>query len=286
MAVAGPMFLILGVGALALNVLLVVLGLRVPNRKLEITYAMLLAALDVLVPTATIVIRSSILYSGIDLRTLPAACSAIGAFHYTTIFMSLLLVTLIAVERSCSVFSERVPAWMWRVVWCYVAFYGCLVVYASSTGLFVLAPSGSNCTLIAHHSPLSAALLVLFGGSLLAFLVVTLACYLRILRFVLNTQREHDLASMRFMPTSQREAIPKVSTAPVTVRTLLICLIYFALVFPACVLLVLLGLEAIPESLYTNLLISLMLFSICLANPAIVIFAHSLIFEQLRDLFA
>ncbi|KAJ9061132.1 hypothetical protein DSO57_1023477 [Entomophthora muscae] len=268
--VSGTLYITFGVVGLILNILLVYLGHRIPNRRLEIKYAMLLATLDGLVPSVTIVVKSTFLLSGIDLRINTVTCSMIGAMNYILIFLSLLLVMLIAVERSCSVFSERVPAWMWFTMWIYVAFYIGLIGYAAGNGYFVLTPAKTNCTPIAHHSPLSALVLALFGASLCMFLLVTIGCYLRILRFVLHAKRENQ----------SHTSLPDVNTNSVTTRTIVICTIYFLLIFPPAILLILLGTGILQESLVVSLAISLMLFSISFANPALVIFAHSIIFEQ------
>lgn len=266
----GPLFLGVGILASLVNVLLLVLGFRIIKRKPEVNFALCLGFLDLVSPFLTVTIRGTYLLTGHDLRHEPDSCNVIGATNFASVFLSMLFVMLAAGERHSIVLRRTWGFGIKLLLVVHVSMYFALVLHGAAQELFILVPSGFLCSPVAQTSRLAAGLLCMIGFSLSLFLVVTLFCYIRILRIALV--QHPDLK-------------PGHHRRPVTLRTFGICFVYTLLVAPSGLLLMLKGTQVLPDSFAVNLLISLSLFSLTFANPALVIFSHSAFFDQIRHLF-
>ncbi|KAJ9077816.1 hypothetical protein DSO57_1013060 [Entomophthora muscae] len=277
------LFLAVGLGAVMMNLLLIVLVVRMRNRKREIKYALVLSVLDILLPCTMLVFRGTLAFTGFEFSDHPRWCSAIGAGFYVGVFSSLMLVMLVAAERYRVMFSWDFPRWMVCLLGGYVVAFLSLVMATAAKRKFVPKEDGFVCAPDANGGGLSQASMVMFGVSLMLFLVVTLFCYIRILFFVAATTTQ-DI-EMNQLNHSSPNPKSHWRLAPVAMRTTLICAIYFTLVTPSCFALVLLGFRLIDEAGISRLATSLALYTLCFANPFLVIFAHSATFERLVMLF-
>lgn len=265
-------FVAVGVGAVAMNLLLVVLVLRMRTWQREIKYALALAVLDMLIP-CTVLAFKGIVWMGFRPSSYAGVCGVLGAAFYVGVFSSLVLVMLVAIERYRVVFGCRFSGWLGCVLGGHVAGFFALVGVAAARGHFV-SEGESLCAPDAAHGGLAQACMVAFGVSLFLLLAGTLFCYIRILFFVAAT-------TTMDIEMSQPRAGGNSRLAPVAMRTTLICAIYFTLVTPACLALVLLGTRAIDEAGISSQVASMSLFTLSCANPFLVIFAHSATFERL-----
>ncbi|KAJ9064273.1 hypothetical protein DSO57_1032224 [Entomophthora muscae] len=257
--------LAIGVVAVLCNCLLVRLARRLHHRTVEIRLAVVLACIDISVTLLTI--SGSLLnnWYGNDLNKLQQFCHIKGPVDFVLQYSSSLAVAVIAMVRFSKVRGTTIPVWVWIVLGVCAAAFAGLVLVTALRSEFYPSPSGVDCIPIGEISIFSSAVLFSLGLFMFLSLAITLFCYLCILGYVRGT-------------SSKVTGIRKHVLARVTG----ICVVYLLLVAPSSVLIMMQAIfkyEALNQiSLATTFLVDIN----TVANACITLFAHSLIFGQLR----
>ncbi|KAJ9064277.1 hypothetical protein DSO57_1032228 [Entomophthora muscae] len=259
--------LAIGVTAVLCNSLLIRLSRRIPQRSTELKFAVMLASIDMAIPTLAIGTSLLANWHADGLERLQALCQVKGPIDFLLQYLSLLVVAIIAMVRFSKVRGTQIPAKVWTLVIVYTTLYFTLVLLTALNSEFYTSPSGCDCAPVAKASFLSALVVFWLGFSMLIFLPITLYCYTGILSYVRETR-----AKVNTTHISRRVLARVIST----------CIIYFILVLPSSIFIMM---EATHNSAILDklsLAISILMALIPVANPCLVLFAHSLIFEQLK----
>ncbi|KAJ9088024.1 hypothetical protein DSO57_1027217 [Entomophthora muscae] len=259
--------LAIGVTAVLCNSLLIRLARRIPQRSTELRFAVMLASIDMAIPTLAIGTSLLANWHADGLERLQALCQVKGPIDFLLQYLSLLIVAIIAMERFSKVRGTQIPAMVWNLVIVYTTVYFTLVLMTALSNEFYTSPSGCDCAPVAKTSFLSALVIFGLGFSMFLSLAITLYCYTGILGYVRETGAKLNTTRI---------------SRSVLVRVISTCVIYLLLVSPSSILIMM---EATHNSAILDklsLAISILVAIIAVANPCLVLFAHSLIFEQLR----
>ncbi|KAJ9072965.1 hypothetical protein DSO57_1021593 [Entomophthora muscae] len=265
----GSIFLVIGSLAVVMNGVLILVFLRMQERTRDIDLAGVLTVVDIVLAGITMCTNAVLLISGQDLSGLDSICSIKGPVDFLGLFSSALLVMLIAAIRYTSVFKLTFPNSLVLGMVGYSLGYVALVVVTVVRGEFSKSPSGIDCAPNALVSTSAASLVFMLGFSLLVFLLVTLACYLRI--------------CVLLMFQYEQKPSPLLWRIRLAIRPIMFVLIYFILIAPSSILIMLETFGSFVDiARKTSVVISVCLYSVSLANPCLVLFAHSLFHNRLR----
>ncbi|KAJ9085280.1 hypothetical protein DSO57_1015665 [Entomophthora muscae] len=249
------------------NGLLIHLTRRLQQRTAEHRFIMLLACVDVGVTLLTI--GGSFFNNWVDDEAgyLWKFCIIKGPIDFLLRYISFLLVALIAMERLSKVRDSSIPAWMWIFLSIYTAVFTSLILVTALRSEFYKSPSGVDCAPISRKSIFSSA--ALFGLGLFMFisLLITLCCYLGILCHVQATRSNANVTR---------------KPSHVLARVAVICVVYLLLISPCSILIMVQATYRYKAARLISLSTTLLLEFNLVANACITLFAHSLIFEQLR----
>ncbi|KAJ9072960.1 hypothetical protein DSO57_1021588 [Entomophthora muscae] len=264
----GNGLLMIGTLAVVMNCILILVSLRIGVRKVDVDLAVVLAAVDIALTSITLCTTAVLLVSGRDLSSLDRICLVKGPVDFLGLFVSALLVMLIAIKRYMCAFDKRVPKVLVLGMLGYSLGYVTLVAVTVVRGEFSKSPSGIDCAPNALASASAASLVFMLGFSLLVFLLVTLACYLRIC-VLLMFQLEQK-------PSSVFRRI-RLAVRPIAITST-----YFVLIAPSSVLIMMESFgTSVDVAEKASIVISVCLYSVSLANPCLVLFAHTLFYDRL-----
>lgn len=205
--------LAIGMVAVLANSLLIWTARRLRHANAEIRFAVVLASVDMAL--ASLIIGTSLVNGGDPDTSFVTFCRFKGPIDFLLLYLSLVLVAVIALTRYYKVREAAIPLPIRASI------VACTVLYTGMTGMatvrteFSPSVSGCDCTPDVTKSLLSAALLFSLGLFMLLSLVVTLFAYLRIPSFV-----DRD-------PPTRRRVVRRVAG---------ISLIYLLLVLPTSLL--------------------------------------------------
>ncbi|KAJ9055336.1 hypothetical protein DSO57_1004853 [Entomophthora muscae] len=264
-------WVLLTIGTLAVmtNLLLLCIARQLRNHTSEIKFAMLLALVDM--GLGILIVCTSLLNTWFD-NGFETFCKIKGPIDFLLLYLSPVLVAIIAMERYCKVRGTTISSSTWAAMAMYTVAYSSLIALAAAQSEFSTSLSGCDCTPIATNSLISAAVLFMLGFSMFLSLIVAIFSYLRILCFINVFQ-----INKTYNPLAKR--------TKVYLRVITICLIYLLLIAPASILIMLEGSRNSNESNVLNITVSLLVAMNDIANPCLILFAHSLIFDQLKSSF-
>ncbi|KAJ9055340.1 hypothetical protein DSO57_1004857 [Entomophthora muscae] len=262
-------WIILTIGILAIlaNILLIWTARRLHQQALEIKCAMLLAVVDIAI--AVLAISACILdnFPPNDEGNFLAFCTIKGPIDFLLKYSSLVLVALMAIKRFYKVKGIDIPLSIWIVIaFCSILFTILVIMAVVYNEFHTL--SGNNCMPIAANSILSATVVFALGFFMLFSLFATLFAYLNIIVIVKQVQLRIG------QPSKDRAVVCRVFS---------ISLIYLLLIAPSSVFVMMEGSRSFARSDLINLSISLLTCLNAIANPCLVLFAHSIIFKQLKS---
>ncbi|KAJ9069318.1 hypothetical protein DSO57_1019728 [Entomophthora muscae] len=261
---------LIGVAAVLTNLALMWIAWRLRYCTKEIRLAVLLASVDTTLAIFTIWTSVLSSWNG-GFEHMIVFCKYKGPFDFLLLYLSLVLVALIAMTRYFKIREASIPLPIWIVTGSCTTLYAILISVVAAQGEFAPSWSGCDCTPNASKSLISASLLFFLGFSMFVSLLATLFAYLRVLCFVKET---------KLMSSHNLKAKHKVM-----VRVIGISCIYLFLIAPSSMFIMLEGSRNSNESTVLNGIISILNALNNIANPCIVLFAHSSIYEQLRLIF-
>ncbi|KAJ9088173.1 hypothetical protein DSO57_1025725 [Entomophthora muscae] len=257
----------IGVVAVLSNSLLIHLARRLQHRTAELRLTVLLASVDMAIPFLSI--GSSLLNNWYDDKDrLQKFCQFKGPVDFILQYFSFLLVVMIAMKRVSKVREARIPAAVWAGICVYTSAFTSLVLMTAFRSEFFTSPSGVDCSPIAQTSALSSTVVFGLGFSISIALLVTLFCYLNILSHVRETRSKVQLTHKR---------------NPVFARVTGICLVYILFISPCAILIMIESIYKYNTLNQTSIVISIFMNLNSISNACITLFAHSLIFDQLRQ---
>ncbi|KAJ9088306.1 hypothetical protein DSO57_1024443 [Entomophthora muscae] len=258
--------IVIAVVAVLCNGLLFQLALRLQHRTAELKLAVILACVDM---TIAILCISSSFFTNQNLNNtdrLQLLCRFKGPVDFLLLYSSFLLVALIAMERFSKVRDSSISLWVWILLSIYTATFTSLVLITAVRSEFYLSPSGIDCNTIPEVSVFSFAVLIGFGGFMFISLLVTLYCYMDILGYVRETSSK-----------------ARTTHKHVLARAIIICGIYLLLIVPCSILITVEATYKYNALNRISLAITFLVNLNIVANACITLFAHSLIFDQLRQ---
>ncbi|KAI0221698.1 hypothetical protein L0F63_000315 [Massospora cicadina] len=254
-------FIVISGVALVMNGLLVGTALKVRHRPKEMTLMVGLAVVDMGLAILNLVANIYHLETGFDIDQIPMACDFKGAFDFMGVFLSLLLVSLIAMARVTRVFSYELPR-VSVLLWCWSLIFFSLILACAFSNEFVMLSDGVDCTPVPQPR---------FCRGQFSYLCIFIAS-------AANGHRcLHEPSNFNPHPT----LTPLKKRLPILVRTAIIILSYLITILPPVLLFFM---EAFYPEIREELFgfpDDLFLDSIPLVNSALVLFAHSLVFHQL-----
>ncbi|KAJ9055343.1 hypothetical protein DSO57_1004860 [Entomophthora muscae] len=264
--------LLIGLVAVIANSMLLWIAYQLINYSLEIKLAMALALADLIL--ALLIICSFCLNNWVynAPETFKLFCKFKGPTTFLLFYFSLVLIGLIAMERYYKVRSSTIPPIIWFLIIICTATFIVLVALSAIYGEFSASLTGCDCAPLAKNSTLSAIVIFSLGFLMLASVVTALFGYVGVLRFLLQTQA-------RMNHTFE-------SSHKVKIRVLSISLIYLLLIAPAAILIMMEGTNLFMPSELLSLVITTLIALTTIADPCLILFSHSLIFEQLRHSFS
>ncbi|KAJ9056206.1 hypothetical protein DSO57_1035533 [Entomophthora muscae] len=264
----------LAVVSLVTNILLAWVVVSLRKRNCEVRLSLVLAVVDMALAVLAMI---SFVTQKVDPSRLPTMCKIKGPLDFVLIFASMLLVATIGMERSSVVVSKKTSFGVWAGLTFLALMFLTAVMAGVVSGEFTVSASGLDCTPDATASKLSVFVLFLLGSSLLALLGVTLYSYFGILVHI----GEWDFFEAK--PISNFPQPPR--TTPVIIRITAIAVVYLLLLGPCSILIISEALQLSKESQSTSLFISFILATISIANPCLILFAHTTIFYALKQKF-
>lgn len=282
------LFLAIALSAITMNTLLIMLALRVPKRTGDIKLVLLLAVNDMILPIVAVVFIGKNIFRNLGLKLADETCQVKGPIGYIGLHLSMMLVSIIAFTRVNRVYSISIPKFVWILLGLFSTTHCFLAIASGITSKYHLLPNGIDCAPYTLKDSLSTSLNVLFGFSLMLFLIITLVSYITLIVKMLpedknaivpleNSSTDFSNDKLNFIPRSRRIKL--------AFRTALVCLVYFLLIVPACILLIIESLTSLNDSELVSTMIDACLNSIAVVNPIIILFAHSQIQHQLYQLF-
>ncbi|KAJ9064747.1 hypothetical protein DSO57_1027100 [Entomophthora muscae] len=274
-------FVFLGVAVVGvvMNLLLITLALRAKHELKEIKMVVGLALVDLVVPLLSI---GCVVYHLVTKQDIANGCNVKGVIDFGGVFLSMLLVSIISLVRCSVILNWRIPTVLKLFLAGFVSVYFCLVALCASLEEFYVLEAEIYCSPISTTSPISMAVLLLHASALLVFLTITVTSYTRILISIVLSATPEEFVSLHSM---QSKDSSWVTRKPVLIRTSAIIISYLFIVLPPSILLFIEAIlqQQVASSLNTP--IDLFLVSISILNPTLVLFAHSIIFQQLMILF-
>ncbi|KAJ9055335.1 hypothetical protein DSO57_1004852 [Entomophthora muscae] len=263
--------LAIGCVAVPTNILVVWMAWRLRHRSIEIRIALILALVDMLL--AGLIVLTSLLNLGCVglFHSFRSFCRFKGPVDFILLYVSLVLVSLIAITRYFKVKSSSIPHLIWVIIVACTSLYGSVICIAAAKGEFSTSLSGFDCTPIATNSIISAVVQFSLGFFMFVSFMAGLFAYLGILSCV---DTAHDVSCS----TTHR---PKL----VLIRVACILLTNLSLVAPSSVLIMLEGSRNSNESNLLSSVVSILVALNILANPCLVLFAHSGISKNLMSFF-
>ncbi|KAJ9048135.1 hypothetical protein DSO57_1038069 [Entomophthora muscae] len=259
--------LTIGTVAVLANSLLIWTARRLQHYTLEIKLALVLASVDMAL--AIVIMCSSILnnWQLDDDESFQVVCGIKDIVCLLLLFASLALVAMIALERYYKARGSTIPACVWALVGVYTGIYIVLVAVVASRSEISSSLVGYECVTLDGGSVLSNALVSILGLSVFGYLALGLSAYLRILKLASKAQK-----------TVQT---PQARHTLLLIRIASNLIIYVLLITPLSLLIILEG-SGYPPTAYTpNTLVTTLVALLLVANPCLVLFSHSLMFEQL-----
>ncbi|KAI0243523.1 hypothetical protein L0F63_005632, partial [Massospora cicadina] len=273
-------FLVFGVLALILNALLIYIALHTNARRREINFAVALAIIDMILPTLAVVDSLLFFISGISAKDNHMTCVFQGPLHFFLPVFSMAAVTVIALERYTVVFNTE----PWRRTHALLAtacgvFLVVNLVLAATAG-YDTGESGIRCNpLPTNVFPIIMSVMLFMMLSIL--LIATITCYIRILIYAAQVSSEvSDKPSTNLLFNSHQR-----KRRILLIRIGITSLVYFILISPTCILIPIETLshpqarEAICITIYFTL------FLVSVANPCLILFAHSTFYYRMCILF-
>ncbi|KAJ9069117.1 hypothetical protein DSO57_1021902 [Entomophthora muscae] len=260
----------IGVVAVVANSLLMWIARCLKDHSKEIQFAMMLACVDM--GLGLLIILTSLMNSHFheNLDLFQTFCMIKGPIDFILLFLSLVLVAIIAMERLCKVKDTSIPRPVWIAIGTCTAIYTTLVAIAAIRGEFSASISGCDCTPAINESLLSACVVFALGFFMALSLVAAVFSYICILGLVKKAR-------------AKRGDYPKHSSA--ILRVITISFIYFSLIAPSSILIMMEGTRSHFSSHILDIVISILNALNSIANPCLILFAHSLIFDQLKSSF-
>ncbi|KAJ9066188.1 hypothetical protein DSO57_1011963 [Entomophthora muscae] len=266
---------VMAMGSILLNCLLLCVVLTIRNRKLELNFSIALAVFGIIKPAITLSTTAFVLVTNPDASLMNQACRVKGPFDFICTFANMALVAIVARLRCSTVLGKAIHTAECVAFGTFSVMYSCVIGVVGFNDLFRASPSGVDCSSSSSENISSAVLVFLLGFALLLFSVVALVSYFSILYFLKSQyatlNKEHST-----------NLIPKNTPTlrPVFIRTLAVCSIFFFFVIPASILIMVEATTTIPP--FLSLAISICLALDALANPCLVLFAHSVIYSRLK----
>lgn len=263
----------LGLAGIATNGLLVATVLKIKKRHDDMNLALALSAADIAVASTTVA-ASFLRVSHYS----PILCRLVGLVDFALLFVAMVLVALISLVRWSRVVNRKIPVAFWVFTGAMSLLYFPAVVLSTLRSEFEVSPSGLDCA--SHASALSLAVASLLGIGMLVLLVFTLWGYLSIL--------------LHFTETSQRCFLPKALTPTVNfhspakqpqpnravlARILGMAIVYVTLIVPPATILLASHVFRLADTV--KLIFAVFISTFSIANPCLVLFAHSTIYLQL-----
>lgn len=264
-------FLVAGLLGIGLNVLLIYIALNIQARRREINYVIVLAMADIILPVLAVADALVYMATRISVKANPLACTFQGPLAFFLPVFSMAMVAIIALERYVAVFGTR----LWRgthalLATACAAFLAVNVLLSAVSG-YDTGKSGIRCNPLPHPflPQLMTAMLLLLLCSLLA---TTLFSYLRILAYATQVDMDAKAARSCSRHRQRRRLLIRIGATS---------LVYFLLIAPTCLLI---PIEAFaPEHAREAICIAIYftLFLVSVANPCLVLFAHSTFYHRL-----
>ncbi|KAJ9072953.1 hypothetical protein DSO57_1021582 [Entomophthora muscae] len=276
----------LGVVAVVMNVVLVVISARIVRRRLEVDLAIALAVVDMMLACIMAIGTCLMVVNDFDEDVMLAICRFKGPVDFAGLYLSMMLVALIGVFRYSHVFAVRIGRKLYLGLGVAGSMYSGLLVRCVMFDEFKVSPSGIDCAPDSDKSHWSRLLIFFNGVALLVFLLVTLACYLRIMFAVVQAPpRDGCFVEMKQGSLAGEAPPPSLLLrARIAIRPLTISTTYFILIAPACMLIIFEAVTFTGDYLkHTSLIVSLCLSNIALANPILILFAHTAIYNSAKQ---
>ncbi|KAJ9068596.1 hypothetical protein DSO57_1027087 [Entomophthora muscae] len=267
-------FFVAGMMGIAFNILLIYIALNIQARRREINYAVGLALVDMILPV--LAVMDSIFYfsANLSIKGNPVACTIQGPLHFFLPVLSMTIVCIIALERHSAVFGMQ----LWRRTHSFLAsLCGIFFIVNLLLSAFVgydTGKSGIRCNPL-PHAFLPQIMSIMLFLMLTALLITTLVCYLRILNYATQVNMEAKLLRSSPHHRQRRLLLIRIGTTS---------LIYFLIISPTCILI---PVEAFaPDSAREAICIAIYftLFLISVANPCLILLAHSTFYHRLCSL--
>ncbi|KAJ9088184.1 hypothetical protein DSO57_1025737 [Entomophthora muscae] len=270
-SVDGFLYALLGLVAVSVvaNMVLVWVATSVRDKGREVRLALALAGVDIVL---AMLVMSNFILKLAKVSNMEMVCQIKGPLDFIFIFTSMALVSIISIERSSIAVSKRAAAGVWALLGLVTSIFLGLVCIEAIRKEFTVSASGLACAPVASKSPLSAALLLVLSSSLFVFLLMTVMSYLRIL-IILGEWGSTERKNEMFTPILRRK--------PVMHRILVIATIYFLLLAPCSLAILVESLNLIKEADLASTIVSLLLVTVSIANPCVILFAHTAIYRQL-----
>ncbi|KAJ9078813.1 hypothetical protein DSO57_1002874 [Entomophthora muscae] len=275
---SGLLFVLLGVVAILMNMMLIGIVIGIPNRKRELNLSLMLAIVDTINPVTAITTTAYVLVTGKGPEQMQGACKVKGPIDFLIIYASMLLVAVVARSRLAVVLDKHIHIIEKIALFLYTAFYCGVVVWIGYYDEYQVSPSGVDCAPNAHLNTRSALLVFLLGLSLLISTAIALSCYSSILWFLYRNYRNLEHTTNK--PTVS--LIPRASNVnrQVIYRTAAVCSVYLLLSVPAGILLMMEATVTLPYTDTLSFVISVCVSLSTIANPCLVLFAHSIIYHH------
>ncbi|KAJ9048729.1 hypothetical protein DSO57_1031828 [Entomophthora muscae] len=262
-------FLVIALLALAMNILLIATVVNISRFSPVMALILALTLVDMIIPIVTIIAVSYNIYTGNPIDAIPNACNLKGPIDFIGIFLSMLLVSLIALFRASRIVGHTPLYSTVPILGLFSLVFISLVIACAVQGEFRVLADGVDCAPISSTSSLSRVVLILHSFALLLFLCITVCCYIQIL--ISSSNNSKDFPEV----VTSRWAVKR----PVVIRITATITSYLLITLPPAVLLFL---EAtLIRTKVFNTPIDLFLTSIPLLNPTLILLSHSLLFQQL-----
>lgn len=262
-------WVLLGIGAVGVlaNCVLLWTARQLTCHSRELRFAVALSLVDM--GLSVLIITTSLVNnwgSGFA-----AFCAVKGPIDFVLLFLSLVLVAVIALERYCKVRGAAIPQAAWGGIAGVTAGYTALVGVVAARREFSTSMSGVDCTPVIDQSLLAAGVVFALGFCMFVSLAVALFAYLRILGLVRRARQTG------YDPHSRHRKVG--------LRVGSISAIYLLLIAPSSVFIMLEGARHRVALHVLDVVITILNALVSIANPCLILFAHSLIFEQLTSAF-
>ncbi|KAJ9055348.1 hypothetical protein DSO57_1004865 [Entomophthora muscae] len=279
----------LGLTGIAMNVLLVATVLKIKQRHEDITLALLLAVADIFVATTTVT-SSSLLLARSSTPLLADICRFVTFIDFVLLYAAMALVALISLVRRSRVVCKRIPTFFWVLLSIMSVLYFPAVMLSALRGEFQISPSGMDCPGQMSDSFLSLAVASLLGTSMLILLVTTIWGYLSIILH-LSEPSEVCLVPKALHPIAGNHPIaislPRATSLNigVLVRIVGIVIVYLVLIVPPALMLLASTTKLVRLTTNVKLVFAIFASTLSIANPSLILFAHSTIYNQLISSF-